>query len=141
MKLYERIGHLSQWLRFEATYLEMKYHLKQVMKGKKNLYFKYISRFDRNIGKSVALARLSAKYGIPVVVPTNTWKITIERDIPKCLPRYFKKKKPFAIVEKDVPEIRGSRYDVILAEERLLYHVLEIAADISNGKVVGYWYC
>ena len=26
MKLYQRVGNLSQWLRFQATYLEMKYY-------------------------------------------------------------------------------------------------------------------
>ena len=63
----------------------MKYHLEQVLKGKEEYYIKSIRHYDRNIGKSAALARLSAKYDIPIVVPTYSWKVLIERDIPNKL--------------------------------------------------------
>ena len=117
MKLHTRLEYLSYWCRYQATYYEMKYYLKQVLKGKSDTYLKRIGRYDRNIGKSAALARLSAKYNIPVVVPTQSWKSVIEKDIPRSLPKYFKKKRPTVIVANE--NFKGKRYEVLLAEERL----------------------
>lgn len=117
MKLYTRLEYLSYWCRYQATYYEMKYYLKQVLKGKSDTYLKRIGHYDRNIGKSAALARLSAKYNIPVVVPTQSWKSVIEKDIPRSLPKYFKKKRPTVIVANE--NFKGKRYEVLLTEERL----------------------
>lgn len=117
MKLYEKFYNLSLWFRYQSTYLEMKYHLKQVLNGKEDEYFKNIYHHDRNIGKSAALARLSVKYDIPVVVPTSMWKRLIEKDIPDYLPKYFKKKHPTAIVANE--NCKGKRYDVLLVDERV----------------------
>ena len=117
MKLHTRLEYLSYWCRYQATYYEMKYYLKQVLKGKSDTYLKRIGHYDRNIGKSAALARLSAKYNIPVVVPTQSWKLVIEKDIPRSLPKYFKKKRPTVIVANE--NFKGKRYEVLLAEERL----------------------
>ena len=135
MKLYERIWCLSQWLRFKATYLEMKYQLKQVLKGKEINYIKPIYYHDRCIGKSVALARLSAKYNIPVVVPTHTWKRLIEVDIPKYLPKYFKKKKPTAIV---INNIRSIQRLIVLFEEGLTNEEINMMAHQFQGTIIGY---
>ena len=79
IELYKRFEYLSYWFRYQATYLEMEYHLRQILKGKNESYIKQIYYYDRNIGKSAALARLSAKYDIPVVAPTQSWKKVIER--------------------------------------------------------------
>lgn len=117
MKLHTRLEYLSYWCRYQATYYEMKYYLKRVLKGKSDTYLKRIGHYDRNIGKSTALARLSAKYNIPVVVPTQSWKSVIEKDIPRSLPRYFKKKRPTVIVANE--NFKGKRYEVLLVEERL----------------------
>lgn len=117
MKLYTRLEYLSYWCRYQATYYEMKYYLKQVLKGKSDTYLKRIGHYDRNIGKSAALARLSAKYNIPVVVPTQSWKSVIEKDIPRSLPRYFKRERPTVIVANE--NFKGKRYEVLLAEEML----------------------
>lgn len=136
MKLYERFNYLSCWFRYKATYLEMKYHLKQVLKGKREYYLKPIMRYDRNIGKSVALARLSVKYDIPIIVPTNIWKSVIERDIPMYLPKYFKRKKPEAIVATS--DMRGIKFKVVLLEEMLTEEQMREVNYISNGKYVGY---
>ena len=95
----------------------MKYHLKQILKGKNESYIKPIYHHDRNIGKSAALARLSAKYNIPVVVPTQSWKKVIERDIPSSLSKYFKRKRPTTIVANE--SFKGKRYEILLVEERL----------------------
>lgn len=117
IKLYKRFEYLSYWFRYQSTYLEMKYHLKQILKGKNESYIKPIYHHDRNIGKSVALARLSAKYNIPVVVPTQSWKKVIERDIPNRLPKYFKRKRPTTIVANE--NFKGKRYEILLVEEGL----------------------
>lgn len=117
MKLHTRLEYLSYWCRYQATYYEMKYYLKQVLKGKSDTYLKRIGHYDRNIGKSAALARLSAKYNIPVVAPTQSWKSVIEKDIPRSLPRYFKRKRPTVIVANE--NFKGKRYEVLLAEEML----------------------
>ena len=117
IKLYKRFEYLSYWFRYQATYLEMKYHLKQILKGKNESYIKQIYHHDRNIGKSAALARLSAKYNIPVVVPTQSWKKVIERDIPDRLPKYFKRKFQNAIVVNE--NFKGKRYEIIIVEEGL----------------------
>ena len=117
MKLHTRLEYLSYWCRYQATYYEMKYYLKQVLKGKSDTYLKRIGHYDRNIGKSAALARLSAKYNIPVAAPTQSWKSVIEKDIPRSLPRYFKRKRPTVIVANE--NFKGKRYEVLLAEEML----------------------
>lgn len=136
IKLYERFEYLSYWFRYQSTYLEMKYHLKQVLNGKEDYYIKPIRHYDRNIGKSAALARLSVKYNIPVVVPTHTWKNVIERDIPRYLPKYFKKKKPTAIVANR--DLRGRRNNVFLVEERLTDEQMDLVNRLYKGHFVGY---
>lgn len=136
MKLYKRFEYLSYWFRYQATYLEMKYHLKQVLKGKEEYYIKPIFHYDRNIGKSTALAKLSAKYNIPVVVPTQRWRKVIEQDIPKYIPKYFRKKKPTSIVINE--ELRDRKYKVLLIEERLTDEQISFVNELCNGVVVGY---
>lgn len=136
IKLYERFEYLSYWFRYQSTYLEMKHHLKQVLKGKEDYYIKPIRHYDRNIGKSAALARLSVKYNIPVVVMSHAWKNVIERDIPRNIPKYFKKNKPTAMVTNR--DMRSRRNDVFLVEERLTDEQMELVNRLSNGHFVGY---
>lgn len=136
IKLYEKFNWLAYWFRYQATYLEMKYHLRQVMNGKEDSYIKKIGHYDRNIGKTAALARLSAKYGIAVIVPTERWKRVIETDIPVYLPKYFKRNKPIVWVA-NLPT-RGVRQDIVLMEERLTLEQIEIVNRMSQGKIVGY---
>lgn len=114
----------------------MDYHLKQVLNGKEEYYIKPIRHYDRNIGKSVALARLSVKYNIPIVVPTQTWKRFIEHNIPRDIPKYFKKKKPVTIVASDY--LRVQRHKIFLLEERLKKEQIELVNRMCCGKVVGY---
>ena len=114
----------------------MKYHLKQLLKGKEEYYIKPIRHYDRNIGKSAALARLSVKYDIPIVVTTQTWKRFIEHNIPRDIPKYFKKKKPVTIVASDY--LRGQRNKIFLLEERLKKEQIELVNRMCCGKVVGY---
>lgn len=137
MKLYEKLKYFSYRFRYEATYLEMKYHLKRVLKGKKNNYFKKISRYDRNIGKSCALARLSVKYDIPVAVPTKMWTDLYTKDIPRYIPKYFKKKLPQTIVANE--NLKGKRYDLILIEEGISEKALNyIIRPMVKKGLVGY---
>lgn len=136
IKLYERFSNLAYWFRYQATYLEMKYYLKQVLNGKEEYYIKPIRHYDRNIGKSAALARLSVKYNIPIVVPTQTWKRFIEHNIPHEIPKYFKKKKPEAIVASDY--LRGQRHKILLMEEKLERRQIEQVNHMCQGAVVGY---
>lgn len=136
IRLYEKFSDLAYWFRYQATYLEMKYHLKQVLNGKEEYYIKPIRHYDRNIGKSVALARLSVKYNIPIVVPTQTWKRFIERNIPRNIPKYFKKGKPETIVASDY--LRGQKYKIILMEEKLESRQIDQVNHMCCGTVVGY---
>lgn len=136
IKLYEILDYSAYWIRYQTTYLEMKYHLKQVLNGKEEYYIKPIRHYDRNIGKSAALARLSVKYDIPIVVPTQTWKRFIEYNIPHDIPKYFKKKKPITIVASDY--IRQQKYKILLMEERLEYRQIEQVNRMYCEKVVGY---
>ena len=106
------------------------------MNGKEDSYIKKIGHYDRNIGKTAALARLSAKYGIAVIVPTERWKRVIETDIPVYLPKYFKRNKPIVWVA-NLPT-RGVRQDIVLMEERLTLEQIEIVNRMSQGKIVGY---
>lgn len=112
----------------------MKYHLKKILNGKNESYIKSIYHYDRNIGKSAALARLSAKYDIPVAVPSRAWVDVIEKDIPNRLPQYFKKNKPTAIVVSD--NLIQKRYKVLLMEEGMSKE--QFASVIGNGHFVGY---
>ena len=137
MKLYKKLDYLAYRFKYEATYLEMKYHLIRVMKGKEDNFIKRIEHYDRNIGKSCALARLSVKYDIPVAVPTRAWADLYEKNIPRYIPKYFKKKRPKTIVVNE--NSKGKRYDVILLEECVpenLFNVI-IMPMVKNG-VVGY---
>lgn len=114
----------------------MKHHLKQVMNEKEDYYIKIIGHYDRNIGKTAALARLSAKYKIPVIVPSKKWAELIERDIPMYIPKYFKKSKPTAWVA-NLPT-RVLKQKIVLMEEGLADQQIEIANRMSNGRIVGY---
>ena len=137
MKLYKLFSYLSYRLRYESTYLELKYHLDQVLKNKKNSWVNCTMRFDRGIGKTVALARLSAKYDIPVFVKNNSCKQLIERDIPKYLPQYFKKCTPKAIVAEN-KHLRGHRYETGLVDEPLTFEDLENIETHYCSQLVGY---
>ena len=137
MKLYEKLDYLAYRIRYEATYLEMKYHLKRVMKGKENNYIKRIRHYDRNIGKSCALARLSIKYNIPIVIPFNSWTTRYTKDIPRYIPKYFKSRLPQTIVVNDYS--RGERFDYILIEECIPNEVINnIVIPMVKKGVVGY---
>lgn len=136
IRLYEKFSDLAYWFRYQATYLEMKYHLKQVLNGKEEYYIKPIRHYDRNIGKSAALARLSAKYNIPIIVPTQTWKRFIEHNIPRDIPKYFKKNKPVTIVASEC--LRGQKYKTVLMEEKLESRQIDQIDHMCYGKVVGY---
>lgn len=114
----------------------MKYHLKKVLKEKEECYIKLIGHCDRNIGKSVALARLSAKYDIPVVVLSHSWKRLIENDIPKRLPKYFKFNKPKAIVLNENSEVL--RHTNLFMEEGFNNEGLEKIKNMALKGVVGY---
>lgn len=137
MKLYERLDYLACRLRYEATYLEMKYHLKKVMKGKENSFIKKIGHYDRSIGKSCALARLSVKYDIPVVVPTHAWSNRYKHDIPRYIPRYFKSRLPQTVVANEY--LRGKRIDYVLIEECIPDDVMNyIVRPMVKKGIVGY---
>lgn len=136
MKLYKTFKKLSKWFGYQAIYLEMEYHLKQVMKGKKDKYLKRIYSYDRGIGKSVSLARLSAKYNIPIITATCACKEWIEKAIPEQLPQYFRFRKPIAISENTI--LPDMRFKVILVEEGLTKDPIVLANIYSHGKVVGY---
>lgn len=114
----------------------MKYHLEQVLKGKEKYYIKQIYHHNRNIGKTVALARLSAKYDIPIIVRLNSLKRLIEYDIPKKLPKYFRWNKPKAIVldEKSICLRRTN----ILMEENFNDNEIEMIKQMELNGVVGY---
>lgn len=114
----------------------MKYHLKQVLKGREEYYIKTIGHYDRNIGKSAALARLSVKYDIPIVVPTQISKKFIEYNIPRDIPKYFNKKMPVTIMVSDC--LRGKRYKVLLMEEGLEDKQIEQLNYMACETVVGY---
>lgn len=114
----------------------MKYHLKQVMNGKEDSYIKRIGYYDRNIGKTAALARLSAKYKIPVIVPNERWKGVVETDISMYLPKYFKKSKP--TVWASNYQTRVLKQNVVLIEEGLSKEQIDLVNRMSNGIVVGY---
>lgn len=137
LKLSKKLSNLSIWFRYESTYLEMKYHLCKVLKGReKDDYFKKVGHYDRNIGKSCALARLSVKYNIPVAVPTKMWADLYTKDIPRYLPKYFKKKLPQTIVVNE--NSKGKRYETILIEECIPQNVIDIIISPMAKNLIGY---
>lgn len=137
MKLYKLYSYLSYRLRYESTYLELKYHLDRVLKNKENSWVNCTMKFDRGIGKSVSLARLSAKYDIPVFVKNNMCKRFIENEVPKYLPRYFKKRKPKAIVAGSM-YLKCHRYEVGLIDEPLSLNDIDSIETLYCNKLVGY---
>ena len=137
MESYKTLENLSHDLRCEATYLEMEYHLKNVIEGKEDKFLKDIDYTDRNIGKSCALARLSVKYDIPVIVPNVTMALFYTRKIPQYIPEYFTEKLPKVIVVNEYS--RGKRFDYVLLEEGLDYALFNIVVRPMVRKgVVGY---
>lgn len=141
MKLYKLCSYLSYRLKYESTYLELKYYLDQVLKNKKDSWVNYTTRYDRGIGKTVSVARLSAKYDIPVFVKNNMCKRLIEEDVPKYLPQYFKKRKPKAIVVGDRDRdrhLKGCRYEVGLIDEPLSLNDIDNIETWCCDNLVGY---
>ena len=135
MKLYQRLEKLAYWLRFRATYHEMKYYLKEVMKGKRDNYFKEITRYDRAIGKTCSLAELSVKYNIPIVVSTHVWKNDIDRNTVLFLPRHLRKRKPIVLVANET--LYGYHSDILLVDECLSAEQIELVKKSCN-HIVGY---
>lgn len=135
MKLYKKLEYLVYRFRYEATYLEMKYHLKRVIKGKEDDYIKKIRYNDRNIGKSCALARLSVKYDVPVAVPSMMCARFYEKDIPQYIPKYFNNKIPKTIIANG--HSKGKRCDIILIEEGIPQKVIDwvIMPMVKKGSV------
>lgn len=113
MKLFELVDYLSTRLRYEATYLEMKYYVKRILNNKNNAkpHKKYIDHYSRGIGKSCALARLSIKYNIPILVASRGRVSLYKADIPRRVPKYFKKKVPTVAVLEDGYYNRLGLYD------------------------------
>lgn len=139
IKLYKLYFYLSYRLRYESTYLELKYYLDQVLKNKKDSWVNYTTRYNRGIGKTVSVARLSAKYDIPVFVKNNMCKRFIEEDVPKYLPQYFKKRKPKAIVVGDRDRhLKGCRYEAGLIDEPLSLNDIDNIETWCCDKLVGY---
>lgn len=137
MKLYKLCSYLSYRLKYESTYLKLKHHLNQVLKNKKGSLVNYTTKYDRGIGKSVSVARLSAKYDIPVFVKNNMCKRFIEQYVPKYVPQYFKKRKPKAIVVGS-KHLKGHRYEVALIDEPLSLTDVDNIETWCRGKLVGY---
>lgn len=137
MEFYKKIDKLAYWFRYQATYLEMAYYLKQVLNGKVNSYIKAVSETHRGIGKTTALARLSAQYNIPIIVSTCAEANYIEKYIPQYFPKYFKKYKPKAIklslLGKD-----DKKYKIVLIDIELDDIKLEKIDYLSRGTIVGY---
>lgn len=136
MKLYEKLDYLSHWIKYQSRYLEMKYHVKQTLKGMEECYIKPVYPQDRGSGKSTALARLSVKYDIPIVVPTQRRKKIIEQEVPRHIPQYFKRKKPIVIVASETCGRRG--YKIVLIDEGLTNEQIKLAVEMSKGTIVGY---
>lgn len=110
-----------------------------MLKNKKDSWVNYTTRYDRGIGKTVSVARLSAKYDIPVFVKNNMCKRFIEEDVPKYLPQYFKKRKPKAIVvEYRDRHLKGCRYEVGLIDEPLSLNDIDNIETWCCDKLVGY---
>lgn len=137
LKLSKKLSDLSLRLKYESTYLEMKYYLCKVLNGKENVdYFKKIGHYDRNIGKSCALARLSVKYDIPIAVPCNSCKSLYIRDIPRYLPKYFKNKLPRIIVTNE--NSIGKRENCILLEEYIPEEQISSILRPMTTSLIGY---
>lgn len=137
MKIYKIFDQLAWWFRFQATYYEMKYYLKQVLKGKEDNYIKPIYHHDRCIGKTSTLVVLSILYNIPIVVPTYAWK-RYEYDIDRLsflLKLKYGDKKPIVLVANK--NLLGKRHDVLLVEERLSDEQMELVKR-SCKHIVGY---
>lgn len=137
MKLYKLCSYLSYRLKYESTYLKLKYYLDQVLKNKKDSWVNYTTRYDRGIGKTVSVARLSAKYDIPVFVKNNMWKRFIENEVPKYVPQYFKKRKPKAIIVGS-KHLKSHSYEVALIDEPLSLTDVDNIETWCRGKLVGY---
>lgn len=128
--LYQQLTNLSRWLRYKATYLELKHHLKQVLKGKEEQYIKLV--YERHIGKTVALAKLSAKYKIPLLVSTRCNAMYIGALESKI--KYFKKNKPIVYVVNDYIS-KGLKTNIILVDEGISKNQQNLIDSITSHQI------
>ena len=137
MILYKKLDYLAQRIRYEATYQEMKYYLKQILNGKNTgSKLRIVGNWNRDIGKSCALARLAVKYDIPVAVPFKSWESLYTREIPERIPKYFKCGIPRVIVVNDSLHMKSE--DIVLMEECIDYEKYEAILSHRCKHIVGY---
>ena len=137
MKLIKKIKNVFKRIQYEITYLRMEYHLIKVITSNQTEYFLNVN-YKRNIGKSCALSRLSAKYNIPIVVPNYTSIDIHTRWIPKKLPKYFKHGRPTVILANEY-ELRGrNHFFIVLVEEGITSKKTIDLINSVSYKIVGY---
>lgn len=120
MKIYETMENMAFKLRSETLYLR----LKELIDEKDGIIIK---TYDRGIGKTYNLARLSEEYDIPLIVNSSTAK--------QCLLRSDKGKFKARVICQD--EVRGFYFKegVVLVDEYRLMR--EDTIRILNDHDVG----
>ncbi|QHJ85009.1 MAG: hypothetical protein [Bacteriophage sp.] len=111
MYLARMCNKLSNMFRYECTYLDLKSKLKQAMRYDGDSYKMFIYPIEnscRGIGETRALAKLSRKYKLPLLVPTGFQKYVYEHV-------KFKPYEVFCI--DDRMNMRGKQFDIVLIDD------------------------
>ena len=137
IQLYEIFDRLSRYFRYKSTYLELKTHFLKVLNKEESSYVKSVHDNDRQTGKTIALARISAKYKVPIIVSTESEKRRIEKYIYENFHKYFRKNKPWVVLCTH-DNLRYLRKNIFLVDETLKYNHYFMIYDFKPDGIVGY---
>lgn len=113
LKFSRWLLNVSIWIRYKATYYEMKHYVKKTKRTDYVCHLKSIGYCDRNIGKSYTLVKLALKYDLPIVVRYQT----DARNLKDLEYKYFKSDKIKIETICMNLDRRQCKYETLLIEE------------------------
>jgi len=131
MDLAKICNKLSNMFRYECTYLDLKSKLKQAMRYSGYNYTEFVYQIDdrqRGIGKSRALAKLSQRYRVPVLVSSEAQAYSYKHG----------KYKPYKVfnVGNEV-DMRGKQLYTVLIDEGFTNSQIEKYVKPCCCRIVG----
>lgn len=126
LKLSKLLEILAFKFRQKSLYFELKYYLKN-----NESYLKEIHCWERAIGKTYTLVKLAHKFKCPIIVPSQTTGLHIQR---MCRDLNINN---IQIIYPN-ESIRGKKYDKILCEEGVDIEFINRKLKLECKCVVGF---
>lgn len=123
LKISEFLEIVSLKLRQKAIYYELKHYIK-----KRKTYLKPIHYYNRGIGKTYSLVKLSKKYKCPILVCNENYRSIIKR---------FDKKGKIQVVTTKNFDI-GMKFDLLLCDEQIDISFIENVVSPRCKCIVGF---